>query len=60
MFNPELMNVTEVRSRGWSRHLIDTLLGEPDEVRRNPRSGSRNILLYAKQRVEEAERLKSL
>ncbi len=32
----ELITFTEVKNRGWSERLIASIVGDPDELKRNP------------------------
>ena len=46
----------ELEARGWSRNLIDRLLGEPDRLERNPiYPNAPATKLYDRARVENAE-----
>lgn len=51
-----LWAVAQLKGRGWTRSMIDRLLGEPDELRANPcyRSAA-PMRLYRAERVEAAE-----
>lgn len=53
----ELWTRTALRNRGWSKRLIDLLLGEPDQITRNMRYGEASALirLYIADCVREAE-----
>ena len=47
----------EIRARGWSLRLIETVLGEPDKlVRIHRRRSSAPARLWSRERVEAAEK----
>lgn len=52
-----LLTLTDVLARGWSRQLVDQLLGSPDETKHNPHYRSAAPMrLYSLARVKRAER----
>lgn len=53
---PEMLTLTALRERGWTASMIDTLLGEPDAVKKNPRyAKAAPMRLYHETRVMEME-----
>jgi hypothetical protein len=53
MAHPTLPSVPDLRERGWTLTLIVRLLGEPDDLRRNPYyKKAPPMRLYAADRVE--------
>ena len=66
--DPEYITLSAVQKRGWNNRLIDSLLGEPDQIKKNPRSRSFGrkpsssnfppMRLYLKQRVIDGEKTK--
>jgi hypothetical protein len=54
----DLLSVPTLRERGWTLTLIVRLLGEPDDLRRNPYyNKAPPMRLYAADRVEAAEQM---
>lgn len=47
---------TQLRARGWTRHMVDSLLGEPDKSRPNPHNSRHPISLYSQPRIEALEK----
>jgi hypothetical protein len=51
------ISVAELTRRGWTRRLIQQLLGDPDSVVPNPHHPSgTDMRLYVRRRMEAAER----
>jgi len=44
-----------LRERGWTRTLVDAILGQPDKLAVNPRGYRSPMQLFARERVLEAE-----
>jgi len=44
----------DLLDRGWSRQMVDQLLGEPDQLRPNRKHRGRHMRLYAARRVAAA------
>jgi hypothetical protein len=53
---PAMLNLMDLRARGWGPTMVERLLGQPDRLVPNPRYRSAAPMrLYAVERVEAAE-----
>jgi hypothetical protein len=50
-----MLTTSSLRERGWTPAMIRDLLGEPDELRRNPYRPATDMRLWSVARVAEAE-----
>jgi hypothetical protein len=56
MEKPKMLSLSSLKDRGWTQAMISSVLGEPDDTRKNPRyAKAAPMKLYAEDRVSAAE-----